>query len=252
MLWVANFPTVVIFFFGIFAFFLWRTFSEPVVDSTRRIFDFYINANSILRRDERRWFGFEVNDAIEQGESILSTIPGVPPLVYFSLGALYHKNQDHDRATHLLSYVVEDKSSEEASYLHPSEELRRYVKTLRKIEREPSEAPVTSAAVRSLERMRKRNAANMLEDSRNALARTETTNQLESDQQSIQEQSAPRPYGPAKVEYEGEIEFTTKLEEESLNGDSNEYEEGKAGNNKHFRRKSISEVLHDVYEKNLP
>jgi len=60
MLFVAGFPMFVIFFFGIFAYFLWKTFSQPSRSSTREIFEFYHAANEILRDDERRWFGFEL------------------------------------------------------------------------------------------------------------------------------------------------------------------------------------------------
>jgi len=44
--------------------------------------------------------------------------------------------------------------------------LREYVKMLRRIERAPAESPLTSGAIRSLERSRRNHAANLLADSR--------------------------------------------------------------------------------------
>jgi flagellar biosynthesis component FlhA len=45
MLLVAGFPMFVIFFFAIFAYFLWKTFSQPSRTGTREIFEFYLSAN---------------------------------------------------------------------------------------------------------------------------------------------------------------------------------------------------------------
>src|SRR4051794_15392848 len=55
-----------------------------------RIFDFYLAAEAILREEERRWYGFEVAEVIENGELVLETIPDPPPLHLFTLGALYN------------------------------------------------------------------------------------------------------------------------------------------------------------------
>ena len=167
MLFVAGFPMFVIFFFGIFAYFLWKTFSSPSPSEMRRIFEFYLSANEILRDDERRWFGFEVQEVLVRGERILQSMNGAPPLVHFTLGALYHKVGDYKSAVNHLSYVVENENSDESTYLYPTPELREYAKTLRKIEREPAEAPQTSAAVRALERARRNRGKSLLEESRN-------------------------------------------------------------------------------------
>ena len=166
MLLVAGFPTFVIFFFGIFAYFLWKTFSSPSPSETREIFEFYLSANEILRDDERRWFGFETQEVIGRGERLLQNMNGAPPLMYFTLGALYHRSGDHKSAVNHLAYVLENENAAESSYAHPSPELRNYVKILRKIEREPAEAPQTSAAVRALERARRNRGKAMLEESR--------------------------------------------------------------------------------------
>ena len=170
MLLVAGFPMFVIFFFAIFAYFLWKTFSQPSRSETREIFEFYLSANELLRDDERRWFGFEVQEVIARGERILQLMNGAPPLVYFTLGALYNKIGDYKSAVNHLAYIVENENAEESSYIYPSPDLRNYVKILRKIEREPAEAPQTSAAIRALERARRNRGKSILESSRIKLA----------------------------------------------------------------------------------
>ena len=110
----------VIFFFGIFAYFLWKTFSQPSRNETREIFEFYLAANEILRDDERRWFGFEVQEVVGRGERILQMMNGAPPLVYFTLGALYNKIGDYKSAVNHLSYVVENENARRSdlSFIH--------------------------------------------------------------------------------------------------------------------------------------
>ncbi len=166
MLFVAGFPMFIIIFFGIFAYFLWKTFASPAPHGTREVFEFYLAANEILRDDERRWFGFEVQETIGRGERILQTMNGAPPLVYFTLGALYHKVGDYKSAVTHLAYTIENENSDEKTYLYASPELKNYVRVLRKIEREPAEAPKTSAAVRALERARRTRGKAVLEQSR--------------------------------------------------------------------------------------
>ena len=169
MLFAVGFPMFVIVFFGIFAYFLWKTFTTASPKDVREVFEFYLSANEILRDDDRRWFGFEIHEVINRGERILQTMQGAPPLVYFTLGALYNKIGDHNSAVNHLSYIVENENSDESTYNYPSPELRAYVKILRKIEREPAEAPQTSAAVRALERARRNRAKTLLEESRLAM-----------------------------------------------------------------------------------
>lgn len=169
MLFAVGFPMFVIVFFGIFAFFLWKTFATASPNGVRDVFEFYLSANEILRDDERRWFGFEVHEVIGRGERILQTMNGAPPLVYFTLGALYNRAGDHKAAVNHLSYVVENETADETSYNYPSPELRNYVRILRKIEREPTEAPQTSAAIRALERARRNRGKALLEQSRAAV-----------------------------------------------------------------------------------
>jgi hypothetical protein len=173
MLGVMGIPLTVIFFFAAVIYFVWRAVQRSEQQDIKNIFDFYIAANEILRDEERRWFGFEINTVINEGERVLQMMPDPPPLVYYTLGALCHRAGDHESAKEHLAYVLEDEHGDEHSRYQPSPELRRYVEVLRRIEREPAEAPQTMAAIRSLERARRARAAALLEESRISLASSE-------------------------------------------------------------------------------
>src|SRR5215510_4803797 len=134
-----------------------------------RIFDFYIAAEAILREEERRWYGFEIAEVIEQGENSLEIMPDPPPLNYYALGALYQRLGNHEAAVEYLSRLGEDGHCDETHRTTASPQLRRYVSILRRIEYQPSTAPQTLAAIRSLERARQRNAAKLLLESREVL-----------------------------------------------------------------------------------
>ncbi len=166
LLMLMGIPPAVIFFFAVVVYFVWRAVDRSEQHETRRIFDFYLNASEILREDERRWFGFEIREVIEQGETILQTMKDAPPLVYYTLGALYHHAGQHAEAAEHLAYVVEADASDERHTLAPSPELRRYVTVLRRLEHEPGDGPLTHTAIRSLEHARHAHAAQLLADSR--------------------------------------------------------------------------------------
>ncbi len=148
MLLVVNFPPYVIFFFGIFIYFSIKLFTGRPNSDARDIFEFYLSSNEMLRDDERRWYGFEIHEVISRGERILERMPGAPPLLHFSVGALYNKIGDHMSAIQHLALSVENEQADESRNLKPTPELRNYVRILRKIERDPAEAPLTSGAVR--------------------------------------------------------------------------------------------------------
>ena len=169
MLGVMGIPPSVIIFFTVVTYFIYRAVQRSEHQETGRIFEFYISANEILRDEERRWYGFEIMEVIERGERILHSMIDPPPLVYFALGALYNHAGDHEAAAEHLSYVIENDLSDERHRLVPSPELLRYVHVLRKLEREPSEAPLTMAAIRSLDRARRNRAATLLAESRERL-----------------------------------------------------------------------------------
>ncbi len=262
MLFVAGFPMVVIFFFGIFAYFLWKTFSPSPQNGVRHIFEFYSSASAILRDDERQWFGFEVNEAITQGERILHVMHGAPPLVYFALGALYNKIGNHESAVKHLSYVIEEEHSNESSYVHPSAELRNYVRVLRKLEQEPSDATQITAAIRALERARKNRGETLLEDSRQKVR--DNREQYEQLSQSDGSENAGlnspqnsnsllQTVNDARVPH-GEQTASPEKEENSVRRKPSWRDLKPSGRNDDdlfSNRKPITEVLHDIYDKNI-
>ena len=172
MLGVMGIPLTVIVFFSAVVYFVWRAVQRSEQQDVKNIFDFYIAANEILRDEEKRWYGFEINNVIGEGERVLKMMSDPPPLVYFTLGALHHRAGDYETAAEHLSYILEDERGDEHARTHPSSELRRYVEVLRRVEREPTEAPQTMAAIRGLERARRARAAAMLEEARTRLRAT--------------------------------------------------------------------------------
>ena len=158
-------PLIMVLFTGM-CFVIWLFARRAQTREVERIFDFYIAAEAVLRDEERRWYGFEIAEVIEHGESLLEIMPDPPPLNYYALGALYQRLGNHAASVEYLSRVAEDERFDETHRTSPSPQLRRYVSMLRRIEYQPSLAPQTIAAVRSLERARQRNAARLLSESR--------------------------------------------------------------------------------------
>ena len=234
LLYVIGFPVFLLGFFGALAFFVWKVFTSETRTETRRIFEFYLAANDILRDDERRWFGFEVREAAARGEAIVRTMPTAPPLVHFVLGALYQKMGDHSGAIRSLSLALEDTSTDESAIVFPTKDLREYVRMLRRIERAPAEAPLTSAAVRSLERARKNRGQKMLEFSREQLAKGSV-------KEFHSEAAAPsgeprRPESVIDISNEPPVDTSRKRKRAPRSPDN---------------RQTISEVLHDIYDTNV-
>jgi len=161
-------PVVMVFVTGV-VFVIWLVTRRAQMREVERIFEFYVAADAILREEERRWYGFEIAEVIEHGESLLEMMPDPPPLNYFALGALYQRLGHHDAAVQYLSRLNEDGQYDETHRISPSAQLRRYVMTLRRFEQHPAAEPQTLAAVRNLERARQRNSAKMLVESRNVL-----------------------------------------------------------------------------------
>jgi hypothetical protein len=158
-------PVIMVLITGV-VFVVWLIARRAQAREVERIFDFYVAADAILREEERRWYGFEIAEVIEHGESILEMMPDPPPLNYYALGALYQRLGNHQASVEYLTRVTEDELCDEAHRTTPSSQLRRYVMMLRRIEYHPSAAPHVLGAVRSLERSRMRNAAKMLAESR--------------------------------------------------------------------------------------
>lgn len=257
MLIVTNIPVFVIFFFGIFAYFIVKMFSSTSGNETREIFEFYLAANDILRDDDRRWYGFEIKEAIDKGEAILQRMSAAPPLVRFTLGALYNKFGDHKAAVNHLGQVVENPHADEAAYVYPTPELRSYVKILRKIEREPADAPLTSAAVRALERARRTRGKALLEQSRTAFATAEPKILLEEAKaaQDASEQSAEAHESVTTEQKNGKLADPQPVTIAQTFGQNSMSNGGKrkrgakpTKEEEYADRKSISEVLHDIYD----
>lgn len=252
MLFVAQFPFFVVLFFGIFGFFLYKMFSAGSRNEVREIFEFYLTANEMMRDDERRWFGFEYREAIERGETIIHRLSNAPPLVHFALGALYGKIGDHKAAVKHLSAVIDNQSADERAFVYPTPELRSYVKVLRKIEREPADAPLTSAAVRSLERARRLRGASLLEEHRKAFANAVPT---PADRILLENDERETAFGLITTDApEVQSNGTEKAESRSSNGTrvnrphTAKKESDKNHEDPFSNRKPISEVLHDIYD----
>jgi hypothetical protein len=200
---------------------------------------------------------------IGRGERILKYMKGAPPLVYFTLGALYHKAGDHKSAEKHLAYVVENETSGENNYVYPSPELRAYVKTLRKIEREPAESPMTSSAVRALERARRNRGKTLLEASRDSIREAEFKRaeaELERKEQKVlaEENNKPKQFLSIvtdSVQEEVEKQKQQQLDEEhkvksSSNGHHvpREKRRREKSDDPFANHKPISEILHDIYD----
>ena len=245
MIIVTNIPVFVVFFFGIFAYFIIRMFATGPRNETREIFEFYLSANEILRDDDRRWYGFEIQETIDRGEDIVHRMSAAPPLVRFALGALYNKSGDHKSAVSHLANVLEQHSGDESAIAFPTPELRNYVKILRKIERDPADAPLTSAAVRALERARKVRGKVLLEESRTAFAtgvpvRAEMSGENEAVSGEYYVGSEPQP-----------TSFRTAFDRTSNASASEAGSKKGTGDDAYPNRKPIAEVLHDIYDRNV-
>jgi uncharacterized protein (UPF0335 family) len=161
-------PTVIVFFL-VAGLVIWRKVRRSEHQETERVFEFYLAADEVLRDETRQWYGFEIAEVIDAGERVMLSLPDPPPLNRFTLGALYHRVGEFEFAVDHLSKVIEDSLSDEVHQTTPSPQLRRYVETLRRIERDPATAPQTLSAIRNLERLRRKRAAELLNDSRQHL-----------------------------------------------------------------------------------
>jgi hypothetical protein len=169
ILGVVGFSPAVILFCVVAGVVVWRTIRRAENLETERVFEFYIASDEVLREEGRQWYGFEIAEVIDMGERVLLSLPDPPPLCRFTLGALQHRVGDFESAVEHLSWVVEDSHSNEVHNTVPSPQLRRYVEALRRIEREPAMAPQTLSAIRNLERIRRKRAAELLIECRQQL-----------------------------------------------------------------------------------
>lgn len=255
MLVVANIPVLVVFFFGVFAYLVVKILASGSKSETREIFEFYLAANEMLREDDRKWFGFELNEVISRGEGILQRMSSAPPLVHFAVGALYKKAGDHSSAVKYLSNVIEREGADESAYVYATPELRNYVKILRKIEREPADAPLTSSAVRSLERARKLRAAAMLEECQQNLNIVDIEGtEMEADERSAAARETEENTSVIYAEFfdPGRPENPDQpIEGTSESSEGQRSRAGRKNPDPFSNRKPISEVLHDIYDNKL-
>lgn len=210
-------PVIMVFITGV-VLVVWLFDRRAQTREVERIFEFYIGADAILREEERRWYGFEIAEVIEHGESVLEVMPDPPPLSYYALAALYQRLGNHQATVEYLSRLTEDESYDETHRIAPSPQLRRYVMMLRRIECHPSAAPQTLSAIRSLERARQRHAGKMLLESRNVLDAEKLKAQTEAPTPEVKE--TPR-----------EVRFSASLPLSEISAPP-----------------PISKVLHDVYQ----
>ena len=217
MLNAVGFPPVIIVLLTGSILVVWLCARRAQSREVERIFDFYIAAEAILREEERRWYGFEIAEVIEHGESLLEIMPDPPPLNYYALGALYQRLGNHEAAVEYLSHLSDDEHCDETHRTVASPQLRRYVSILRRIECQPSTAPQTLAAIRSLERARQRHAAKMLCESREIVDRR---------RKAVKEET----HSP-EVEARDEISFDASSPLSAISAPP-----------------PISKVLHDVYQ----
>jgi hypothetical protein len=254
MLYAVGFPMFLLFFLGIIVFFFYKIFGgqQRQLTGTHEIFEFFLSANDILRDDERKWFGFEVQEIIQRGERILQAMPDPPPLLYFTLGSLYNKIGNHKTAVEYLAYITENETSDEKNRSVASPELRHYVQILRKIEQNPAEAPKMSSAVRALERARRNRATAILENSRKEVWLLEEKRQLLLEAKSNDDkilhsihEEAHNDVGENQSEFNAiEKQMQTPLFEVFKEEKTNQN-----GKQKEEKRQSISEVLYDIYDK---
>ncbi len=251
MLVVASMPLFVVLFFGVFAFFLYKMFSTGAKSDVREIFEFYLAANEMLRDDDRNWYGFELTETIDRGEALIHRMSAAPPLVHFAIGALYNRIGDHKSAVKHLANVVENPKADEKAFVYPTPELRSYVKILRKIERDPADAPLTSSAIRSLERSRRLRGATLLEESRQAFA-TYVPMLANAEAGAVEHGSENRSVTDPEMQESNVVH----IDPEKTNGFAGEREHvadrnrdrSGSSDDRFSNRKPISEVLHDIYD----
>lgn len=244
VLWAVGVPFFAIFFLGAFSFFLLKIFTSDSRGESRRIFEFYLQASEILRGDGRQWFGFELRNAIAAGERILKEMPDAPPLVRFALGALYHKIHDPDSAILNIEQSLGDIDDKEFDIVVASPALTDYVRILRKIEREPGESPRTAAAVRLLQRMRKSRARTILAECREKREQPVERKQIDDGERSV-----------VRTVFYQDDDRSSETADRSAKGNSRQAKgksdySGQGSNDDEFHggRKTISEVLQDIYD----
>jgi hypothetical protein len=170
ILYTIGISIGVMFFLTAVGYLVWRLARGAERRETQRIFKFYVDADEILRSDEREWYAFEIAEIIDEGDRVVNSMLDPPPLCYFALGALHYEVGDYAAAANNLIPVLDSEWLEDRRRSAPSPQLRRYVDMLRTIERDPGMAPQALGAVRGLDRLFRKQATQMLEDSRRQIS----------------------------------------------------------------------------------
>src|SRR4030095_11225129 len=90
------------FFLHAVGYLVWRLERGAERQETQRIFKFYVDADEILRSDEREWYAYEIAEIIDEGDRVVNSMADPTPLCYFTLGALYDEVGNYSgRANHL-------------------------------------------------------------------------------------------------------------------------------------------------------
>lgn len=153
LLMLSNLPMALFFVFAAIAYLAWRLVASPKPAKARKIFEFYLIADEIIANSNRRWYGFELELAIQRGEELQMGLDQPPSLVLAGLIRLNEIAGRRDTASELLALLASGRF-DETNVLIATDELRQYVSFLRRIERSPEESPTLSRAVRRLERLR--------------------------------------------------------------------------------------------------
>ena len=154
LLYSMGLPVFAILFLGAISHFVRTALMWKGREPGHDIFAFYLTAADILRNSNKHWYGFEINEAIKRGQELTTSIVPAPPLLYVALGALLERSGDTSASLKCYSMVYGENAVNEAAIAFPSDSLRGYVATLRRIEASPAESPRTLSAIRSLERLR--------------------------------------------------------------------------------------------------
>jgi uncharacterized surface protein with fasciclin (FAS1) repeats len=124
------------------------------------------------------------------------------------------------------------------------------VRILRKIEREPTEAPQTSAAIRALERARRNRGKSLLEQSR-AEFKEQKRKQREA---TLEQKRAKAELAEANAKSAVLQSITNELPEQNgvplldANQNTKPRKKSNEADSPFANRKPITEVLHDIYD----
>ena len=128
--------------------------------------------------------------------------------------------------------------------MFPTKGLREYVHMLRRIERAPAESPQTSAAVRSLERSRKNRGFGLLAHSRDILA----GGVLALTDRPVTEHLTDETHEARNIDWKDD---SAEIHSDTTASTQSSGQKRFAKTASPDERKTISEVLHDIYDEKV-